>query len=141
LTDGGTRNGEQIFVTHCSGEKDDSLRGTGRAVGPDALYTSARFGKFARACRDAKVEWAVLSDRYGIWFADETREWYEKMPEDVTEAEFRALVKDFDAKLARFGRIRFYHEPGRLHELYRRIIEASTLSDRIEMFTDLKVIR
>ena len=126
-----------IYITHCSGEKDDALRGTGRAVTPDELYTSARFVSFARACRKASVKWAVLSDKYGVWFADDTREWYEKAPEDVTEAEFRSLVEDFDAKLAAFERILFYHEPDRLHALYRRIIEASALSDRIEMFTDL----
>ena len=130
-----------IYVTYCSGEKDDALRGNGRAVTPDELYTSERFVSFARACREAGVEWAVLSDNYGVWSADETREWYEKAPEDVTEDEFRALVKDFDAKLAGFDRIRFYHEPGRLHALYRRIIEVSPLSERIEMFTDLKAIR
>jgi hypothetical protein len=130
-----------IYVTHCSDEKDDALRGTGRAVGPDELYTSARFVNFARACRDAKVEWAVLSDEYGIWFHDGTREWYEKAPEDVTEAEFSGLVKDFDAKLAPFERIRFYHEPGDLHSLYCRIIEASALRDRVEILTDLTTIR
>ena len=130
-----------IYITHCSGEKDDALRGTGRAVTPDELYTSSRFNKFVHACRDAGVAWAVLSDKHGIWFPDETREWYEKAPEDVSETEFRALVKDSDAKLAGFERIRFYQEPDRLHALYRRIIEASALNDRIEMFTDLKTIR
>ncbi|MHC4250549.1 MAG: hypothetical protein ACYS9X_15580 [Planctomycetota bacterium] len=130
-----------IYITHCSGEKDDALTGTGRAVAPDDLYTSARFRSFVRACRKAGVAWAVLSDRYGVWLSDETREWYEKAPEDVSGTEFRALVEDFGRKLAGFGRIRFYHEPGRLHPLYRRIVEASALRDRVEFFTDLRVIR
>ena len=46
------RGGGRIYVTHCSGEKDDSLEGTGRAVAPDELYTSERFVRFVRACRE-----------------------------------------------------------------------------------------
>ncbi len=129
-----------VYVTHCSGEKDDGLKGTGRPVGPDELYTSARFVSFIRACRDAGVAWAVLSDEHGVWFADERREWYEKAPEDVSETEFHALVESFDAKLARFDHIHFYHEPGRLHALYRRVIDASALRDRVELFTDIALI-
>ncbi|MHC5053103.1 MAG: hypothetical protein ACYTKD_00120 [Planctomycetota bacterium] len=130
-----------ICITHCSGEKDDSLKGTRRAVVPDGLYTSERFRNFVRACRYAGVAWAVLSDMYGVWFPGERREWYEKAPEDVTEPELRALVEDFDATLAGFDRILFYYEPGRLHPLYRRIVEATALRDRVEFFTDLKLIR
>ncbi len=141
MPDGPTRSGGQIYVTHCSGEKDDCLRASGRAVAPEKLYTSVRFRGFARACHEAGVAWAVLSDRYGVWFADENREWYEKAPGDVSEAEFRALVEDFDRKLAGFERIHFYHEAGRLHPLYRRVVEASALRDRIEFFTDLSMIR
>jgi hypothetical protein len=129
-----------VYVTHCSGEKDDALRGTGRAVTPGELYTSKRFVSFSRACREAGARWAVLSDKHGVWFADERREWYEKAPEDVTETDFRALVRSFDAKLASFERIRFYHEPGRLHALYRSVIDASALRDRVEFFTDLAMI-
>jgi len=135
------RRGGRIYVTHCSGQKDDSLKGTGRAVAPDELYTSERFMRFARACREAGARWAVLSDKYGVWFANESREWYEKAPEDVTEADFRALVEDFDAKLAGFDQVLFYHEPGRLHALYRRVVEASALEGRVEFFTDLDMIR
>jgi len=130
-----------IHVTHCSGEKDDALRGTGRAGTPDELYTSARFISFVRACREAGVAWAVLSDKHGVWFADERREWYEKAPEDVSESDFRGLVESFNGRLAGFERIRFYHEPGRLHPLYRRVIDASALRDRVEFFSDLKAIR
>jgi len=135
------RRDERIYVTHCSGEKDDSLKGTGREVAPDELYISERFIRFARACREAGVTWAVLSDMHGVWFADERREWYEKAPEAVGEPEFRALVHDFNTKLAGFGKVFFYHEPGRLHALYRRIVGASALKDRVEFFTDIAMIR
>jgi len=134
------RSGERIYITHCSGEKDDSLKGAGREVTPDDLYRSARFRAFARACREAGVTWAVLSDLHGIWFADERRGWYEKAPEAVTETDFRALVESFDTRLAGFDKVLFYHEPGRLHDLYRRVVEASDLRDRVEFFTDTSMI-
>jgi len=136
-----TGRGGRVYVTHCSGEKDDALRGTGREVAPEELYTSERFREFARACREAGVTWAVLSDLHGIWFADERRGWYEKAPETVTEAEFHALVESFDTRLADFDKVLFYHEPGRLHELYRRVVEASALKGRVEFFTDVAMIR
>jgi len=134
------RGGARIYVTHCSGEKDDALRGTGRAATPEELYTSERFARFARACREAGVAWAVLSDKHGVWFADERCEWYEKAPEAVTESEFNALVESFDRRLAGLDNILFYHEPGRLHPLYRRIVAASALKGRVEFFTDITKI-
>ncbi len=30
----------RIYITHCGAKKDDSLKGTGRRVTPDLLYTA-----------------------------------------------------------------------------------------------------
>ena len=135
MSDVPARSGATIYVTHCSGEKDDSLKGTGRAVAPDELYTSSRFRRFVRACREVGAAWAVVSDRWGVWFPDERREWYE------SESEFRALVGSFDSRLAGFDRIYFYHEPGRHHPLYRRVAQASRLRARVEFFTEISEVR
>ena len=42
-------------------------------------------------CKEKKVEWAIFSDLYGIWFPSIKHEWYEKPPNTVTEEEFKKL--------------------------------------------------
>lgn len=89
----------RIYLTHCSAKKDDKLKGTGLQVTPDRLYTSSRTQKFIDRCKAAGVNWAILSDKHGIWFPDAKHEWYDKHPGKVTYEELRALVHDFETKL------------------------------------------
>lgn len=86
----------KIYITHCSAKKDDSLKNTGRKVTPDKLYIATPTQRFMSKCKEKKVNWAIFSDLYGVWFPDIEHEWYEKDPDTVTEQEFRNLVKDFD---------------------------------------------
>ena len=60
----------RIYITHCSARKNDALRKTGEKVTPDKLYTSPRIQRFMHACMDRKVQWAIFSDLYGMWFPD-----------------------------------------------------------------------
>lgn len=89
-------------------------------------------------CSVAGVKWAIFSDRYGVWFPEVRNRWYEKDPNTVTESEFRALLTNFDTALAGFDEIHFYHNPGRFHPLYRRLIESSTLKNRIRPVSHLE---
>jgi hypothetical protein len=75
----------RIFVTHCSAKKDNSLKNTGKKVTPDKLYTATPTQRFMKKCLKSKVNWAIFSDYYGVWFPDLEHEWYEKSPDTVTE--------------------------------------------------------
>lgn len=130
----------RIYITHCSHKKDDALRGTGISVPPDQLYTAQSLQRFMRRCRSTGVHWAIFSDLYGVWFPKESHLWYNKDPGKVTEPEFRSLLNDFATKLSSFGEIRFYHNPGRFHALYRRLIDETSLADRVQLISHLEDI-
>ena len=131
----------RIYLTHCSKKKDDSLKGTDKKVTPDRLYTATPIQRFIKRCKEKGVEWAIFSDKYGVVFPDQKIEWYDKPPSKVTEQEFRRLLNDFDQKLAPYDEIWFYHNPGRFHSLYKRLLTETKLRDRIRLFTHLKDIQ
>jgi hypothetical protein len=70
----------RVYLTHCSGKRDDSLRGTAEKVSPDRLYTCPRTRRFTGSCKSQCVECAIFSDLYGVWFPHEKKGWYEKHP-------------------------------------------------------------
>jgi len=125
----------RIYITHCSSKKDDSLKDTVVAVPPSELYVGARIVPFMEHCSRVGVRWAIFSDLYGVWFPDVVHPWYEKHPNRVSPEQFRTLVADFDRVLGAFDEIRFYHHPARFHRLYRGLVEASALRNRIHLFT------
>jgi len=127
----------RIYLTHCSGEKDDSLKCTGKKVTPDILYTSDRIRCFMNKCKEKQVEWAIFSDQHGVWCPKIKHEWYDKPPDKVTDPEFKGLLKDFNEKLRGYQDIYFYYKPGELHPLYKRLLEETTLKDKVTQFTDL----
>lgn len=129
-----------IFLTHCSGTKNNSLKDTNRSVTPDVLYISKRIRFFIKRCINKKVQWAIFSDYYGIWFADEKHKWYEKHPDTVTDEEYKKLLFDFDNKLKNYDRICFYYNPVRFHRLYKRLLEESVLKNRIIKFSHVSDI-
>ena len=130
----------RIYLTHCSARKDDSLKKTGKKVTPEVLYTATSLQRFVNECKDKKVQWAVFSDKYGVWFPKERHEWYEKDPDTVTEEEFRVLTRDFEEKLGRYDEIYFYHNPGRFHPLYKRLLKEVKVSGKIVQFTHKEII-
>lgn len=130
----------KIYITHCSAKKDDSLKHTGRKVTPDRLYTAKPTQRFMNKCKERQVEWAIFSDLYGVWFPNIEHEWYEKDPDTVTEQEFSELVNDFDQKLLKFDEIWFYHNPGRFHPLYKRLLQKTKLKNKVKLFTHIRDI-
>jgi len=88
----------------------------------------------------SKVNWAIFSDKYGIWFSDKRHAWYEKNPSKVSLEELKTLVEDFNEKLKDFDEIWFYHNPSRFHKLYRRLAKHPLLKKNIKLFTHLKQI-
>jgi hypothetical protein len=132
----------RIYVTHCSGKKSLSAKRSGAKVTPDKLYTSKRIQPFMRRCKDQKVKWAIFSDLYGIWFPHEKKKWYEKSPQKIKigSEEFKSLVRTFNRRLNRFGKISFYYHPARFHKLYRAILRETKLKSRVEKFKHIDEI-
>jgi len=131
----------KLFITYCSKEKNCFFKMTCQKVSPDCLYTSDRIRNFMRECKEKQVNWAIFSDRYGVWFPNVKHKWYDKSPDDVTIKEFKCLLRDFDSKLEAYDEIWFYHkctEP--LHPLYECLLRESKLSSKIKKFTDFKKI-
>jgi hypothetical protein len=131
----GTNQMTVIYLTHCSAKKDDSLQGSGRKVTPDKLYTATPTQRFIQKCKEEEVNWAIFSDKHGVWFPDEKHEWYDKNPDFITGEEFERLRKNFDDRLQEYDKILFYHNPGRFHDLYERLLREVELSDRVELFS------
>jgi hypothetical protein len=88
-------------------------------------------------CKTQNVKWAIFSDLYGVWFPHVEHPSHEKDPNLVTVLEFQNLLKDFNRKLGSYAQIRFYHNPGRFHRLYRRLLDETSLRERIVLFTHL----
>ncbi|MGB2697922.1 MAG: hypothetical protein WBD28_08730 [Candidatus Zixiibacteriota bacterium] len=125
----------RIYITHCSGKKDDSLKHTGKKVTPDKLYTGSTTQPFMNRCKEKQVKWAIFSDLYGVWFPNVEHEWYDKHPDTVTEQEFENLVDDFDQKLREYDEIWFYYKPRRFHRLYEKLLQGTNLKDKVKRFT------
>ena len=132
---------KKIYLTHCSKTKDNSLENSGVAVLPEELYQSKVIQRFIKRCQKQKVEWAIFSDLYGVWLSGERHEWYEKNPSKVSNEEFQRLVTNFDQRLKDYDVIYFYHNPGRFHSLYKRLIKESALKDKIKMISHLSDIK
>jgi hypothetical protein len=81
---------KRIFLTHSSAKKDDLLK-ENNEVTPDRLYTATATQRFMNRCTNAKANWAIFSDKYGIWFSATLHTWYEKDPNKVTDEEFDIL--------------------------------------------------
>lgn len=132
----------KIYLTYCSDTKNDSLKHTGVEVTPDKLYTSGRIQSFINRCIEKGVNWAIFSDKYGVWFSNIKHKWYEKDPSTIVRKgkvidpeKFRELVNDFNQKLQDYDEIHFYiPNPRRLHSLYKILLEGTTLKDKIEPF-------
>jgi hypothetical protein len=123
----------RIYITHCVAKKDDSLKDTTKKVTPDHLYMATTIQRFMRRCTERALRWAIFSDYYGIWFADELHEWYGDDvgdPNRVKEPKFRELLKNFDERLQGFDEIYFYY-PGRVHPLHKRLLQESGIKDRV----------
>ena len=109
-------------------------------VTPDRLYTATPTERFMNKCKSRNVNWAIFSDKRGVWFPNKKYGWYEKDPSKITAEEFDKLVTDFDIKLSAFDEIWFYYNPGRFHPLYKKLFNKSSLKPRIKRFTHLSEI-
>jgi hypothetical protein len=131
----------RIYITHCSAKKDVSLRSSSLRVTPDKLYTAAPTRRFMERCKATRVNWAIFSDQYGVWFPHVEHGWYEKDPGTVTDTEFCVLLRKFDKSLSKYDEILFYRNPGRFHRLYRKLVKETNLGSKLSLFSHLNEIR
>jgi hypothetical protein len=127
----------RIYATHCSAKKDDSLKGTGKRVTPDKLYTSTPIRRFMEKCKEKQVKWAIFSDLHGIWFPNVEHGWYDKDPDTVTQLELENLLNDFDLKLREYDEIWFYYNPWRFHPLYEKLLQRTKLKGKVKRFSNI----
>jgi len=130
----------RIYLTHCTGIKDEQLKSSGKTVAPEKLYSAIPHQRCVSKCKKEKVSWAIFSDLYGIWFSHQKHPWYDKHPDTVTENEINQLVNNFDEQLIDFSEIWFYMNPSWFHSLYKDLLKRSSLSNRIKMFSRLNEI-
>ena len=131
----------KIYITHCSAKKDDSLRDTQKKVTPDKLYLATPLQRFINKCKNVAVNWAIFSDLYGVWFPENKHAWYEKSPNKVSDREFNDLLQNFDRSLQKYEEIIFYYNPGRFHNLYKRLLNQTKLRSRVKLITHLEEIK
>jgi hypothetical protein len=132
---------KKVYLTHCSAKKDTSLVDNPKKVQPMNLYTKTPTKRFMNRCQSVGVNWAIFSDKYGIWHSGIRHEWYEKNPNSISDKEFKALLNNFGKSLSKFDEICFYYNPGRFHRVYKKLIKSSSLKNRIKPFTHIKDIR
>ena len=133
---------KRLYITYCSGTKDNSLKSSNEAVTPDKLYISRRIERFADKCRAAGCKWAILSDKYGVVFSDDKIRWYEKAPDDVTAEEYKVLCSEFLQKTNDYEEIWFFYEDNTFHPLHKRLInECIQSGKKIIAFNDLEEIK
>ena len=113
---------KRIYVTHCSRQKDPTLKDSGEKVTPDRLYTSPGLQRFIQDCDEKGYDWAILSDHYGIVFKHESIAWYNKPPDSVTEEEFARLLHSFVTRLKSYDEIYFHHRASETHPVFIRIV-------------------
>ena len=112
-----------IYFTHCTKKKDVSSKKTKKKVTPDKLYRGVRIQGFIKECMEKNVDWAIFSDKYGIWFPKVRHKWYNTSPGDVPPKEFEKLVSESYKRLKAYDKIFFYANPrsARFAHLYKEM--------------------
>ncbi len=131
----------RIFLTHCSKDKSPQAKSSGEKLPPDQLYTDAALQEFIAACKSTGVDWAILSDQYGVFSPEESHEYYEKPPDSVTPEEETIIIDQLNQRLDSCEEIWFYVRPATFHPLYERILMRSDLSGRVHFFSDLGEVK
>jgi hypothetical protein len=129
-----------IYLTHCCKDKADYLRETGEAVTPDELYVEPEIQEFMARCKEKAVHWAILSDLYGVYFANEKHRWYEKHPDTVTPQEEEMVIQEFNHKLSPYDEIFFFVRTESFHPFYGRVLKRTVLANQVKIFQDLGCI-
>jgi hypothetical protein len=127
----------RIYLTHCSKEKAPAAKGSNLLLPPDELYTEEGIQAFMQICKQKSVDWAILSDNYGVFFPFEKHEYYEKPPSTVTPEEEQVILKQSNERLGEYAEIWFYVRPATFHPFYERVLKGSEQADKIHLFQDI----
>jgi hypothetical protein len=110
-----------LYITHCC-KKKNSIK---TKTIPEKLYSASYLQRFIKRCKEMKVNWGILSDKYGIVFPNQRIKWYELSPSFLLKhkTEAKKLIEKLQQQLQKFDVIFFYHNPGRFHPFYRYVIK------------------
>ena len=61
----------KLYVTHCAKNKREGVHP------PDGLYVSRRIHQFISYCKERRLNWAILSAKYGLFFPEESKPKYD----------------------------------------------------------------
>lgn len=129
---------KQIFITYCSKRKVEYEDSTFKYL-PSELYISPRVQEFISHCSQHNHTWAIFSDYYGLVFANEKIEWYDKNPDCVTNKEYERLLYITLKKLTAYDEVFFYYNIDTYHTLYVNLVndlkkfKTVVLLDRLEV--------
>ena len=116
----------KLCVTHCAKNKRDG------SLPPDGLYVSRRIHQFVSYCKEKRLNWAILSAKYGLFFPEENKQKYnvtfksnrahwlgtqvvadgEELPRSNSDTILRELAKIVVAQIATHSvsKIIYYYE-------------------------------
>ena len=132
---------KQIYLSHCSKDKSAQAKATGEKMTPDRLYTDPDLVRFMSRCKEAGLEWAILSDRYGLFRAQDRHAYYEKPPDTVSEDEEAQIAEDLRKGLSQFDTVWFYVRKASFHPFYERVLQKSGVIGKVKFFSDLTQIQ
>ncbi len=130
----------RIYLTHCSREKSPAAKTSGLPLPPDELYTEPGIQQFMTACKSKGVNWAILSDNYGVFLPTEKHEYYEKPPATVTPEEEAVIAAQFNQRLSGYDEIWFFVRPETFHPFYDRVLKSISNHKTVTVFTELEEI-
>lgn len=129
-----------LYITHCSKKKNRIIYKTV----PEKLYSATYLQRFIKRCKELNVNWAILSDKYGVVFPNDEIEWYELSPSLLLKNKNKAnsLVEKITHQLRNFDKIFFYHNPGRFHFFYKYLVkELRKRNIDVELISHLSQIK
>lgn len=129
---------KQVYITYCSKMKSKYENST-ILFFPSELYISPRVQEFINYCTQHNYTWAIFSDYYGLVFANEKVNWYDKSPDCVTNQEYKHLLFITLKKLTGYDKVFFYYKPDSYHSLYSNLVNDLKKTKNIILLDRLEV--
>lgn len=127
-----TQPPNSLYVTRCC-----SIKTSLPEAIPKEFYLSDIVQRFIKFCISNNLNYAILSDLYGIHFKDEKLKTYDIHPSSLTDAQFIHLGELIKNKCSGIDTI-YYHNPSPLMSIpYFKMLKASGF--KIYYLTQLKI--
>lgn len=122
---------KEIHITYCCKNKQKSACNS--SVPLSELYISHRVQSFINFCKKQNYSWGIFSDLYGLVLSSEKIKWYNKPPAEVTDEEYKLLLKTTLTKLKQYDKIFFYYTTDSFHPLYLKLVSDLKLYKTVQL--------